>query len=104
MDLKSKILHCLEKYPETRNSDIKLTNAVWYEFHNDKIKNFEGRNYVALQDLYDLPREDNIKRTRAKIQNEEGKYLPTEEKILKQRKILEQKYRQEYSPSNPSRG
>ena len=104
MNLKQKVMYCLQKYPETRNSDIKLTNSIWYEFHNNKIKRIDDKNYVALTDLYDLPREDNVKRVRAKIQNEEGKYLPTEEEVLKQRKILEKRWREEYSPSNPSRG
>lgn len=103
MDLKSKILHCLEKYPETRNSDIKLTNAVWYEFHNDKIKRIDDKNYVALTDLYDLPTQESIKRTRAKL-NSEGKYMPTSQEVLENRRLLEKKYREEYSPSNPSRG
>jgi len=103
MNLKHKAIYCLSKYPETRNSDIKLTNAIWFEFHSNKIKRIDNRNYVALIDLYDLPREDNIKRVRAKL-NSEGKYLPTEKEVLKQRRLLEKQYREEYSPSNPSRG
>jgi hypothetical protein len=44
-----------------------------------------------------------IKRTRALL-NSEGLYLPTDEKILKQRKLLEIEKRIEFSPSNPTRG
>ena len=60
-NLKDKILFCLEKYPSSRNSDIELTTKVWYEFHNSKIKVFDDEQYVKLKDLYDLPREDNVK-------------------------------------------
>jgi hypothetical protein len=104
INLKYKIEHCLKKYPDTRNSDVKLTNAVWIEFHNNKIKLIDGKNYVALMDLYDMPRQDDVKRLRAKIQNEENKYLPTSLEVVKQRKINEEKWRNYMSPSNPTRG
>jgi hypothetical protein len=104
MTLKEKIIHCLNKYPDTRNSDIRLTNAVWYEFHHSKLIRLDnGELAVKLVDLYELPREDMIKRTRALL-NSEGLYLPTDEKILKQRKLLEIEKRIEFSPSNPTRG
>jgi len=104
MTLKDKIIHCLNKYPDTRNSDIRLTNAVWYEYHNSKLIRLDnGELAVKLVDLYELPREDMIKRTRALL-NSEGLYLPTDEKILKQRKLLEIEKRIEFSPSNPTRG
>lgn len=107
MKLQTKIEHCLEKYPETRNSDIKLTNSIWFEFHNNKIKrDADGDLVVKLKDLYDLPREDHIKRIRAKIQNSKSnpRFLPTDIKILKGRKILEKYWHLSMSPSNPSRG
>ena len=104
INLKDKIIHCLTKYPETRNSDIKLTNAVWIEFHNSKILKIDGKNYVALTDLYELPREDNVKRIRAKIQNEDNLFLPTDINIAKQRKKNEEKWRNYFSPSNPTKG
>lgn len=48
---------------------------------------------VQLKDIFDLPREDNIKRIRAKIQNEEHRYLPTTPEIRKQRQISELDWR-----------
>lgn len=94
--LKSKIEYCLQKYQDTRNSDIKLTSAIWIEFYGQYIsKDSKGRLIVALIDLYKIPREDNVKRIRAKIQNEEGKYLPTSEEVLKQRGLNEYKWRKE---------
>lgn len=41
----------------------------------------DGVYFVSLGKLFDLPREDNIKRIRAKIQNEEKLFLPTDPAI-----------------------
>lgn len=98
--LKDKVEFCLERYPETRNSDIKLTNAIWITFHKETLIPIQGqlaKEYtVKLTDLYSLPREDHIKRIRAKIQNPNhktgypGKYPPTEEKIAIRRGWLKE--------------
>jgi len=104
MNLKKKIEYCLEKWPETRNSDIYLTRAVWWEFHNSKVFKHDGRTAVYLEDLMDLPREDNIKRLRAKIQNDEHRFVPTDELVCQARRIEEFWWRGEMSRSNPSLG
>lgn len=71
-NLKQKILWILSEDEQSRNSDIRLTQMIWYKFYNSKIINLDdGTKAVRLRDLFDLPREDNIKRVRAKIQNEE---------------------------------
>ena len=108
MKLQDKIEYCLNKYPETRNSDIKLTNAVWIEFHNSKLLVVEGAIFtqyaVKLTELYDLPSQDDVKRIRAKIQNNLHKFLPTSEEVIKQRRIKEKYWHNEMSPSNPANG
>lgn len=71
---------CLEKYPETRDSDITLTLKIWKEFYGIS-------GVINVNQLYDLPREDNIKRWRAYIQNEEGRYLPTMWEVARKRGI-----------------
>ena len=93
LKLKDKILYCLERYPETRNSDIKLTNAVWYTYYEKYLIKVDDQLAVKLTDLYELPREDDVKRIRAKIQNDENKFLPTDEAVRKQRRINETKWR-----------
>jgi len=104
-NLKQKILWILSEDEQSRNSDIRLTQMIWYKFHNSKlVKLDDGTQAVRLRDLFDLPREDNIKRIRAKIQNEEGKFLPTSAEVRKQRKINEWKWRDQMSPSNPAMG
>lgn len=99
--LKEKVEYCLEKHPDTRNSDIRLTNSIWVEYYSDKLlKDDKGRYMVRLLDLYDLPTEDHVKRIRAVIQNDEHKFLPTDEKVRRQRKIAEETWR-EYLGYNP---
>lgn len=51
------------------------------------------KSLVELAKIVDLPREDHIKRIRAKIQNEEKKFLPTTEEVRRQRKISEEDWR-----------
>lgn len=83
------VLDCLERFPETRNSDVALTIKIWEEYHKSKIMvDFQSkRNYVFLEDIFDLPREDGIKRIRAKIQNEKLMFLPTDLEVARQRDI-----------------
>ena len=42
---------------------------------------------VGLVEIMKLPREDNVKRIRAIIQNEEGRFLPTTQQVAKRRDI-----------------
>lgn len=95
MTLQDKILNCLEFYPETRDSDIALMIKIWEKYHIEMLSKSGGELYVKLDRLYDLPREDNVKRYRAKIQNEEHKFMPTTWEIAKARKINEEIWRRE---------
>jgi hypothetical protein len=99
-NLKTEVEHCLREIPDTRNSDIKLTNAVWVTFYQGRLRQVDGHWTVRLVDIYDLPHEDNVKRIRAKIQNEKKLYLPTSETVRKQRKINEEDWRKSlgYNP------
>lgn len=89
------IYQILREHPESRNSDSWLTCKLWATFYPTKIKrDADGKNpSVALKDILDLPREDHIKRIRAIIQNEEGKFLPTSLEVARQRKINEETWR-----------
>jgi hypothetical protein len=48
---------------------------------------------VKLSEFYELPTHDDIKRIRARIQNIEHKFLPTDWKIAQQRKWNEEDWR-----------
>ena len=102
-DLKSKVEYCLKNYPYTRDSDIALTIRIWKVFHKNFIKtNDKGTEFIMVQHLYDLPREDGIKRIRAKIQNHKTKpmYLPKDYFVRRKRKISEEVWRKSlrYNP------
>lgn len=78
--LKDKVEDILCRFPQTRNSDIELTIKIWQIYHGVE-------EFINIHRLFDLPREDSVKRMRAKIQNEEHKYLPMNWKIAKKRGI-----------------
>ena len=94
--LEEEIRFCLKEYPQTRNSDIELTIRIWQTFYPTKLilREKDSRYYVAVRDLFDLPREDNVKRLRARIQNELGEFLPTDINVVRQRRINEEKWRE----------
>lgn len=93
-ELRKMILNVLKEQPDTRNSDVALTIAIWKRYYPRRLKFREQDNkmYIALDDLFDLPREDNIKRIRAIIQNDEGRYLPTNKEVAIQRRINMQQW------------
>lgn len=77
-----KVAAILNRYDETRNSDVALMIKYWqiYQNHNGDA--------VSHQDLFKLERLTTIARARAKIQNEYKLFLPTVEKIRRYRKEL----------------
>lgn len=87
--LKKMVEYILDENPkyrgvQARNSDIALTILIWQRWYS------VGTNedsVVHLYRLFDLPREDNVKRVRAVFQNTEHKYLPTSLEVLKKRGI-----------------
>lgn len=89
--LKGQVELTLANYKETRNSDIELTIKVWQSFYEKYL--FNHGSCIELKNLFELPREDNIKRIRATIQNYEGRYLPTSWEVAKKRGIEELKWK-----------
>jgi len=93
--LTEKVRYCLEKYPEARNDDAVLTLRIIEAYLPDDVRMIvvqEGEKpvpFVRYRALIRV-REDQVKRVRAKIQNEEGRFLPTDERVRKARKISEE--------------
>jgi len=90
--LKNMVEQILKENPkymniEARNSDIVLLIIIWQRWYG--VSDLEN-GIVHVRRLLDLPREDNVKRVRAKIQNEEHKYLPTNPDVLIKRGIIEE--------------
>lgn len=91
--LNTMVEEILRNIPETRNSDITLMIEIWKRYFTQKIKKGStGEEGIWLRDLYELPREDAVKRVRASF-NHEGKYFPTEWKVAKHRGINEDEWR-----------
>lgn len=109
-NLKSMVLQVLRDFPMSRDSDAWLTVKLWCVFYPSRIQKTEwtnpengktkDRKFIYLDDIIDLPKEDQVKRVRAIIQNEENKFLPTSLDVAKQRKINEDTWR-EYITSHP---
>lgn len=96
-NLYKKVITCLRDYPETRNSDIELTRRIWLVYYRAYLRWFadplDNEALVPLKYLNELPREDNIKRIRAAIQNDEKKFIPTNWKVAQKRKWEEIEWR-----------
>lgn len=88
--LKGQVEYCLSNYKGTRDNDIVLMIRIWKDFYSDYIKD----DKINLSALYELPREDNIKRIRANLQNVEKKYLPNSLEIALKRGIREEDWRE----------
>ena len=90
MDFKSlqnKIEFVLERFAYTRNNDINLTIKVWELFYPNLIKKLP-------ESLHYLPRESDVKRLRAIIQNKRGEYPPTSLNVAYKRKQSVKQWRE----------
>ncbi len=76
----SLVLEILETDVRSRNCDKWLTYRVMRHFTNI---------YIPFEDFKKIPAFETIKRCRAKIQNEENLYLPTDNKVVAKRKKRE---------------
>lgn len=91
--LEKQIRHILATDEKSRNSDIRLTQMIWWNYYRKDLLETNNKVYVDISALYHLPREDNIKRIRAKIQNDLKEFLPTDPKIAKKRGWQEDEWR-----------
>ncbi|MGG0047094.1 MULTISPECIES: DUF3800 domain-containing protein [Bacillus] len=85
--LPQKVGTILNRYEETRSSDITLLIRYWRTYHN-----FTG-DTLSVKNLYEYERLTSIARARAKIQNEYKLFLPNE-KVRHYRKRLEEKQKE----------
>lgn len=86
LDTASKVEACLKDYPATRNDDTLLIWKVWQVF-------FGIGESVTYKEMAELPSFETIRRTRAKIQNEEKRYLPSDADV-RRRRGLEQEWKE----------
>lgn len=98
--LETVIENILEKYEKARNNDATLiAHIINKECHEFVRKDKDGKEIIRLKDLqhiYNKTNFYNIVRTRQMIQSSEGKeprWLSTDEKVRKARKINEEVWR-----------
>lgn len=97
--LKGQVEYVLSTNEASRNSDIALTLEIWRRFFPTLVHTHRAsgdgaeREFVYTKDIFDLPREDNVKRIRAQFQNDMQKYLPTSLEVAEQRGINEETWR-----------
>jgi Protein of unknown function (DUF3800) len=95
--LTTRVASILNRYPETRNSDITLQIKYWQIYNN------LTSNFVDLTRLYTLERLTSISRARAKIQNEYKLFLADTE-VRRRRRTLEEDEKEAQLLDKPSYG
>ncbi len=96
-NIKDRVASILNASTESRNSDIVLAYSYWREF---EASNF-NEGMIAQDNALKLTKINTLCRVRAKIQNE-YKLFQADEKVKKQRRVLEEKFRQEAISDKPS--
>lgn len=103
MTLKDQVECILKEFPKSRDSDQWLTLKIWAVFYPKSIRvetmtltdgSTQSRKYVYLDDIMELPREDNVKRHRAHFQNDLGMYSASPD-IAKKRGQKEREWKQD---------
>lgn len=90
MTLKKMVYNTLQNIPEARNNDINLMITIWKKYYWKYFFYNNSNLSINVADIYSLPTQDNIKRIRSEIQNQEHLFLPTSLEVAKKRKMLEQ--------------
>lgn len=90
-NLHKMVSYFLRERPELRNDDIELQIALISHKRAYDVLKQDGKRYIAVSALREFT-QDNVKRVRAKIQNEEGLYLPTDPLVRKARGVKEEEW------------
>jgi hypothetical protein len=95
-DLRTQVGYVLSHYPAARDSDVRLAHLVWETFYPEYIE--DGR--VRLEDMYRLPRQTTITRTRATIQNTYGLFQASAA-VASQRRVLREETKETVVADQP---
>jgi len=85
-DLRAQVGWVLSHYPAARDSDVRLAHLLWQVFYPDYV---EGE-MVRLRDMFRLPRQITITRTRAIIQNDYGLFQASAEVATRRRALRDE--------------
>ncbi len=93
MTLNEKVKKVLEVYPQTTNCDYLLYEAVIKKYYPKYyMKNSQGDFYITFKNRRKVPKEGSVVRWRAQLQNEFKECIPTDEKVLKKRRLHSKKW------------
>lgn len=93
--LNTRVANILNRYPETRNSDITLQLRYWQVYDGLKTDS------INIKELYKLERLTSITRARAKIQNE-YEFFRADTKVRRQRRTKEEEEKETQLLDKPS--
>ena len=91
----TKVASVLNRFPETRNSDVALMIKYWEVFEGHR------GNSVSFEKIFEMERLTSIARVRAKIQNEYGLFNG-DKKVRRYRKDIEEKQKEFHIATKPS--
>lgn len=94
---RDRVAGILNLYPETRDSDLKLTIKYWETFQPDI---YTKNSDISIKNLFKLERLTTVARIRAKIQNEYGLFLGSDE-VRNKRRQKEEQVRDDVLTDNP---
>ncbi len=92
--VKKFVLEILEDQTRARNDDKFLTFKVLQKF---LYQGGSGALAISLDDLPNLPTFETVTRCRARIQNVEGLFLPTNPEVRKRRKQRQSYFQHEFA-------
>jgi len=84
----SKVVSCLDRFPDSRDSDKVLFVRIAQEFYG------VGDAIPIQSFLHDLPHFESIRRQREKIQNTEGRFPPTTWKVAESRNWNQERWKE----------
>ena len=91
--MKDQVLELLERYSDTRNNDFYL-QWLWLKYYGG-LPDLPFLDWKRIQ--YLSGKFETIRRVRQKIQNDEGKFRPTDPEVDKRRKKRERRIRENIS-------
>lgn len=89
--VKENILTILEEFPETRNNDKLLMLRYWELCDDVNLHNEFEETFLAS-----ATSPESIRRARQLIQSK-GLFLPTEDEVIRRRRILQEEHREHYA-------
>ncbi len=92
LQVKKLVEEVLENNQQTRNDDKLLVFVVLHKIKYPHYGYFFNNLTIRPTDLAKFPSPESIIRARAYIQNVEKKFLPTDETVIKKRRLQQKEY------------